>query len=302
MATDKKINELPVLSGISANDISVLVNNGVDYQFTISLLLQYLSTNLSSGASIAFGSVLPQNNTGKNGDVFLKTSTGQFAQKIAGEWAVVYTLPEANAADGALLFGAGLPGSQTGKNSDSYVDTLTGIFYLKGNGTWAQVFSMQTGPQGAKGDKGDTGAAGQDGKSILSGTSNPSNQSTGNDGDFYINVNTFSLFGPKTSGAWGAGIPLINYTQTSVINFEAGGNNPITIENWQDDFFTDYGNGEFLVQLTDEDGNLQDRPDIGIKRIINRSGDLPMQTGISLDLPEYPSGRIIVKYSNLTLL
>ncbi len=301
MATDKKISELPVLTGIGANDISVLVNNGVDYQFSISLLLQYLTTNLSSGSSIAFGAILPQNNLGKNGDVFVNTNTGQFAQKTSGTWTVVYTVPEANAADGAILYGAGLPGNTTGKNGDTHINTLTGIFYLRSEGTWSQVFSMQTGPQGPRGEKGDTGEAGVNGKSILSGPNNPSNLSIGTDGDFYMNINTFNLFGPKSNGIWGSGLPLSNYGQSSVVKFFAGGDNPFILGNWQENYYADFGNAEFLVQLMDDDGNLLDRPDLSVKRIVNRSGDSPIQTAISLDYPFYPSGQIIIKHSNFSL-
>jgi hypothetical protein len=209
MATDKKISELPVLTDISAADISVLVNNGIDYQFSISSLLQYLNTNLSAGALISFGAELPQNTAGKNGDVFLNTGTGQFAQKTSGTWSIVFTLPQTNAADGTILYGAGLPATSTGKNADSYVNTLTGVFYLKSGGVWSQAFSMQTGPQGPRGEKGDTGDAGLNGKTVLSGTSNPSNTSTGANGDFYINTNTLTLFGPKTASVWGVGVSLV---------------------------------------------------------------------------------------------
>lgn len=301
MATDKKISELPVSPGLSANDISVLVNNGVDYQFSISLLLQYLTSNLASGAAIAFGTTLPQNNTGKNGDVFVKTSTGQFAQKIAGNWVVVYTLPQVGAGDGTLLFGTGAPLLASGKNADSYIDTLTGIFYLKSSNSWSQVFSMQTGPQGPRGLKGDTGLPGLNGSTILSGAINPGND-LGTDGDFYINTNTYKFFGPKIAGQWNTGVNMFfTPDEPYVFEFNAGGTNPLIIDNWQSAFAQNYGNGEFLIQLMDDDGNLQDRPDLSIKRIINRGGGLPVQTAISFDLPGYPDGRILIKYANLPL-
>ena len=61
------------------------------------------------------------------------------------------------------------------------------------------------GPEGEKGEqgpKGDQGIPGKDGSTILSGTSNP-NSSIGKEGDFYLNLNTGGLFGPKTSTGWG---------------------------------------------------------------------------------------------------
>jgi hypothetical protein len=209
MPTDKKISELPVAASINAADVSVLVNNDTDYQYTFTLLLQFLEANLATGARISFGTTLPQNITGSNGDVFVNTAAASFAQKIAGTWTIVYTLPAANAADGTLLYGAGLPGAATGKNTDSYINTLTGIFYQKSTGTWAQVFSMANGPQGPQGTAGANGTNGINGNTILFGTGNPSNSTTGVDGNFYINTTTYNIFGPKTAGAWGSSVSMI---------------------------------------------------------------------------------------------
>ena len=83
---DKKISELPVASTIGATDISVLVSDGTDYQFTFSQLIQFLSTNLPTGDNYSYGTTIPQDNTGKNGDVFLKTNTATFYQKLNGTW------------------------------------------------------------------------------------------------------------------------------------------------------------------------------------------------------------------------
>lgn len=210
MAADKKINELPALAAVSADDVSVLVHNGIDYQYDFSALLAFIRSGLSTGANISFGVTLPQNTIGKNGDVFLNTASGSFAQKQSGTWVVAYTLPSTGStADGTVLYGLGTPGTGIGSNNDTYIDTGTGNFYKKAAGAWALVFSMQTGPQGPKGDKGDTGAPGPGGKTILNGTTIPSNTTTGTDGDFYLNTNTYQLFGPKTGGVWGPGISII---------------------------------------------------------------------------------------------
>ncbi len=207
--SDKKISELPIASAISPSDISVMVDSGTDYQYTFTLLLQFLEANLTTGANISFGTTLPQNTTGNNADVFVNTSTGSFAQKVSGTWTVVYTLPAANAADGTLLYGFGLPGSSTGKNSDSYINTLTGIFYQKTSGAWSQVFSMATGPQGPQGAAGTSGTNGTDGNTILFGVTDPSNSTTGVNGNFYINTATYNIFGPKAAGIWGSGVSII---------------------------------------------------------------------------------------------
>jgi hypothetical protein len=209
LAMDKKISELTVMQTIDPADVSILVHNNTDYRFTFATLLNYISSNLSTGASITFGSNLPQNNSGKNGDIFINTSASSFAQKISGIWIIVYTLPSGEPADGTLVYGLGSPNSTNGKNGDTYIDTATGIFYKKTAGYWSLVFTMLNGPAGVKGDKGDTGARGTNGNTVLNGTVNPSNQTTGTDGDFYIKTNTWELFGPKTAGVWPVGVPMV---------------------------------------------------------------------------------------------
>lgn len=86
------------------------------------------------------------------------------------------------------------------------------IWLNAGNtGTEAQFLAALLGATGAQGIQGATGTQGTnglDGKTVLNGTQNPT-ASTGNNGDFYINTTTNSLFGPKTSGAWGSGIALV---------------------------------------------------------------------------------------------
>ncbi len=64
------------------------------------------------------------------------------------------------------------------------------------------------GPLGATGPAGPQGLAGLDGKTVLNGTINPA-ANTGTQGDFYMNVNTSRLFGPKTTAGWGNGVSLV---------------------------------------------------------------------------------------------
>ncbi|MDB4919870.1 hypothetical protein [Mucilaginibacter sp.] len=170
----------------------------------------------------------------------MSTTAGSFAQKVAGTWTVVYTLPAANAADGTLLYGAGLPASATGKNLDSYINTLTGIFYKKSLGSWSQVFSMATGPQGPQGTAGTNGANGTNGNTVLSGTINPSNSTTGVNGNFYINTSNYIIFGPKTAGVWGDGVSFLG---AGVANSGAAGQVLVKVDgidfntDWQDNSF-----------------------------------------------------------------
>ncbi|HEX8021177.1 SGNH/GDSL hydrolase family protein [Mucilaginibacter sp.] len=152
--------------------------------------------------------MLPQNTNGKNGDVFINTTAGSFAQKIAGTWTVVYTIAAGGSTDTTVLYGTAIPNTATGNNGDTFINTVSGIFYKKTGGAWGQIFSMQTGPQGAQGTSGTDGTNGTNGKTILNGTTNPAN-SLGTDGDFYINTASYYLFGPKNAGVWGTGISLI---------------------------------------------------------------------------------------------
>ncbi len=62
--------------------------------------------------------------------------------------------------------------------------------------------SIVAGPPGA------TGPAGPRGNSVLYGAVDPAS-GTGVNGDFYINTTTHFMFGPKTSGLWGAGYSII---------------------------------------------------------------------------------------------
>jgi hypothetical protein len=228
---DKKISELPVASSIAIDDVSLLVGSDTDYQYSFTTLLDFVDENLSVGAKITFGTTLPQNTTGDNGDVFLKTDTATFYQKINGTWTYTYTISTGNSADGTLLYGIGVPGSATGADNDSYIDTTTGIFYLRTSGLWSQVFSMATGPQGPQGTAGTNGINGTNGNTILSGNTDPSNLTDGVNGDYYINLSTYYFFGPKTNGVWPTGFSLVGGAPAPLIlNFPKGSSNPIFID------------------------------------------------------------------------
>jgi hypothetical protein len=64
-----------------------------------------------------------------------------------------------------------------------------------------------TGSQGAVGAAGPAGVNGQNGSVIYSGTTTPAS-TVGKTGDFYIDLATGFLYGPKTASGWGAGFSL----------------------------------------------------------------------------------------------
>jgi lysophospholipase L1-like esterase len=286
MPIDKKISELPIATSIGASDVSVLVDAGTDYQYTFTLLLQFLEANLATGAKVLFGTVLPQNTTGRNGDVFVNTSAGTFAQKVAGTWTIVYTLPAVSAADGTLLYGAGIPGTATGKNSDSYINTLTGIFYQKIAGAWSQVFSMATGPQGPQGIAGTNGANGTSGNTILFGSGDPSNSVTGVNGNFYINTTTYKIFGPKTAGIWGNGLSIIG---AGIPGGGAAGQ--ILAKADSSDFNTIWEDNSFV--------NISGQPADNTRLAAALSGKIDKMTGFGLSSNDY-TGAEKTKLASLT--
>ncbi len=75
--------------------------------------------------------------------------------------------------------------------------------------SWSQA--GQPGPQGP---------AGANGNTILNGTSAPSS-TVGNDGDFYIDTATMTLYGPKSSGVWPSGVSLSGTTNCQLFQPDA---------------------------------------------------------------------------------
>jgi|GEM_PF-1332964 len=276
---DKKISQLPLTSAIGADDISLLVSDGTDYKFAFSTLLQFIANNLNVGAKVAFGTTLPSNSTGKNGDLFIKTDTGAFAQKVSGTWTVVYTIPSSTGiTNGTILYGVGIPGSGTGSNGDTYINTGTGIFYKKTSGTWGQVFSMQTGPQGPQGTTGSNGSNGTNGLSVLNGTMTPSNTSTGVNGDFYINTTNYTLYGPKTGGIWGPAVSLVGVGLPS-----GGSTGQVLVKSSNDDLEADWGNiGVSFENLT---GDVNDSP--SLSAALDEKADLVAGKVPAAQLPSY---------------
>jgi len=202
---DKKISELDITQSVTGDDVSVLVRDGADYQYTFSKLLTYLANNITTGNSLTFVTTLPQNTVGKNADVALNVSNGTFYQKRNGVWTDAYSISTGSPSAGSILHGEGVPATNIGLVNDTYIDTINAIFYHRYAEGWEELFSMKYGPAGARGPKGDQGIPGVSGKNLLNGPVNPSNQTVGTDGDFYINTNSWQIFGPKNQGSWGTG-------------------------------------------------------------------------------------------------
>lgn len=115
---------------------------------------------------------------------------------------------------GGVLSGAGAPDNGDGENGQFYINTSNyDIYGPKTLGVWGSPTSL-IGPQGPEGDPGvdgDDGAPGDDGNTILNGTGAPGG-GLGVNGDFYIRLDTWDIYGPKTAGAWGSPQSLIGPT------------------------------------------------------------------------------------------
>jgi hypothetical protein len=243
MAGDKTILGLPRRAPL-LTDIYPSAGSDGTFGEEIADLLTLVAANLSLGAEVSFGTTIPANTVGNNGDVYVKTSTGQFAQKLSGVWTIVYTVP-AGAVGNVIKYGISNPnGSVTGNAGDLFINTATATFYESSGGTvWTAQFSMATGPAGATGATGAAGTNGTNGNTVLNGTANPIN-TQGANGDFFINTNTNVIFGPKASGAWPvSGTSLIgNIPFPAKLDYPKGSPNPIVITSWQGAYAAVYGN------------------------------------------------------------
>ncbi|POP43349.1 hypothetical protein CHU32_09725 [Superficieibacter electus] len=84
-----------------------------------------------------------------------------------------------------------------GRDGRSFEMRVAGGYFqgrYEGDTTWNNLLQVST-------------LNGKDGASVRSGTADPT-AATGSDGDFYINTATLTMFGPKTSGAWPAGVSM----------------------------------------------------------------------------------------------
>jgi hypothetical protein len=139
------------------------------------------------------------------------------AAYIASQIAVTTSGPAG--ADGlTLLNGAGAPAGGTGVNGDFYIRTSNWTIYgPKAAGAWGAGTSLV----GAAGTNGTNGTNGANGHTVLNGSGVPAG-GTGADGDFYIDTNASRIYGPKTAGAWGAGVSIIGATGATGADGPAG--------------------------------------------------------------------------------
>lgn len=109
--------------------------------------------------------------------------------------------------DGSQIYaGNGAPAASLGNVGDYYLDQgADNLYGPKTSSGWGSPLSLKgSGPAGATGA---TGAAGQSGSQILSGSGVPA-AGVGNAGDYYLDITSYLLYGPKTAAGWGGGLLL----------------------------------------------------------------------------------------------
>ena len=142
------------------------------------------------GKDILNGKTNPTSETGKDGDKYVNTETGDVFVKKNGQWEKEGNIkgPKGdkgenglngtngtNGTDGVagatgaagrdgrdgkdILNGTENPGENQGKDGDTFVNTKTGDVFVKENGTWKSAGNIK----GPKGDKGENGTNGTDG-------------------------------------------------------------------------------------------------------------------------------------------
>jgi hypothetical protein len=159
-----------------------------------------------------YGATAPAAALGNMGDFYLNTATGDVHYKSAAStWTLTGNIkgPQGNAgATGATgpQGNAGATGA-TGPQGPAGATGPAGA--IGATGPQGPVgLTGATGPQGPAGLTGATGPSGTNGNGVLNGNVVPTNVQ-GNDGDFYINTITNTIYGPKANGIWPSGVSLV---------------------------------------------------------------------------------------------
>ncbi len=154
----------------------------------------------------------PANTVGNNGQYYQDEATGNiYGPKAAGAWPAspTLTLPDGDVL--SMNTAGSAPANTVGRNGDYVLDTSSGNLYgPKGSGVWPLSPVSALGPSVPPG-------------TLLTGSGAPTT-ATGTNGQYYIDTAAVPrvLYGPKTSGAWPAGVPLSTATISGTITTGTG--------------------------------------------------------------------------------
>lgn len=162
-----------------------------------------------NGSKIFVNPGLPNIDLGKNSDLYIDKSTGNYYQKKNNIWQLENNLVGTSGNDGKpgskITFGIGIPSKIIGNDNDVYIDKKSGSCYTLICGKWIYQFNLigpkgDNGNSGSKGDKGDNGLPGQPGSLIYTGVTTPSDN-LGKNGDMYLNT-TNGVYYIKNNDVW----------------------------------------------------------------------------------------------------
>ena len=149
------------------------------------------------------GAGVPASGLGTNGDHYINTATGDYYEKQAGAWVLLFNLTGPAGTQGAagsvLRNGGVAPSNGTGVDGDYYLNSVNGNLYQRVTGAYTLVANL-TGPQGTAGGAGVAGATGAPGAVWRNGTGAPSS-SLGVNGDMYLDTAAYNLY-QKASGSY----------------------------------------------------------------------------------------------------
>lgn len=154
-----------------------------------------------------------------------------------------------------------------------------------------------------------TGIEGEAGKSVLNGTVDPTTE--GVDGDFYINTNSYEIFGPKTAGNWGSGTSLVGdegptgpngtlaawngefskpvmFDNTTGLLNQIGSGNIVFVSDYNDTFVN--GGANYRIVDFDCHSDASDAINV-IYGDFNASGTTTIASSALSNLPSIPTGR-----------
>ncbi|RWU08265.1 hypothetical protein DPV69_07765 [Pedobacter chitinilyticus] len=164
-------------------------------------------TNGTNGSTTHAGLGAPNLSIGVLGDYYLdKTNYLLYGPKDNIGWGAGVLLRGADGAqgpmgpagtDGTVIYsGETAPDPTLGKAGDFYISRLPVMLYGPKNANlgWGIGTSL-------KGADGANGTNGTNGNTILNGGGPPQN-TQGNNGDYYIDLTTYTMYGPKNGGAW----------------------------------------------------------------------------------------------------
>ena len=132
--------------------------------------------------------------TGELGDGYI--ISGELWVWTGTEWENVGVIQGPAGTDGRTILSGSVDPTIEGEDGDFYINTSSWEIFGPKATTWPAGVPIV----------GNDGQDGADGRTILSGTVDPTTE--GEDGDFYINTATTTLFGPKAT-TWPAGVSLV---------------------------------------------------------------------------------------------